>query len=298
MFLTLSSLGLLDPITRTLKAYITGLEPDVIQYPCEVRFIDVGQGDSTLVISDGYTILIDAGENDKGVDVVDYLLRLDIKELDLIIATHPHSDHIGGLDVVLKSIPAKRVIMPRIPDEIVPTTKTYTDFITECQRLDIKPEHAKRGQTLEFGKGVFTVMSPAPDIASDELNHYSIVTRFVYDNHNTFMFTGDVEAENEEAMLIEYGGNALSSHVLKLGHHGSKTSTTKEFYEAVNPLVAVILLGINNSYGFPPDKTMKTVASNDADVFRSDHHGDITIGVSDDKQLKITYEHQRRGRMG
>lgn len=297
MFVILCVTGWINPIANTIKTYITGLEPDTVRYPCEVRFIDVGQGDSTLILSDGYSILIDAGENDKGDDVVDYLNRLEIRELDLIIATHPHSDHIGGLDVVLRSIPAKRVIMPKLPDKIVPTTKTYTDFLLECQKLGIKPEYAKTGQRLEFGKGVFTVMSPSADLDSDNLNHYSVVTRFVYDNHNTFMFTGDAESKNEKIMLDTYGAAALQAHVLKLGHHGSSTSTTKSFYKAVNPLVDVILLSADNTYGFPTKKTMETIASNGAEVFRSDYHGDITIGISKDNKLQITYEHQRRDKL-
>ena len=144
----------------------------------QVHFIDVGQGDSILIRSDGHNILIDAGENDKGRTVVSYLEALGVDSLDLVIGTHPHSDHIGGLDVVISEIDVKQVLMPKVKKSIVPTTKTYQDLLAAIQDQNITAAISEPGQTYAFGKGLLTVLGPVQEY--DDLNDSSLVARFDY----------------------------------------------------------------------------------------------------------------------
>lgn len=243
---------------------------------CEVHFIDVGQGDSQLILSDGKAILIDGGENDQGAVVVDYLNGIGVEKIDLLVATHPHSDHIGGLDVVVNELEVGQILMPRLPDDLVPTTRTYTDLLEAIQGKDLKITAAKAGAAYTFGKGVLTVLGPQRDY--DDLNNTSLVCRFDYDGRS-FLFTGDIETPVEKDMLKD--GADLQADVLALGHHGSSTSTSKAFFREVDPAVCVISCGEGNSYGHPHKETLATLSDSDAQVFRTDYQGSIVIGVAD-----------------
>ncbi len=260
-------------------------ETDVHKNDCEVHFIDVGQGDSTLIISDGMTILIDAGENDKGKVVVDY-----IKKIDMIMATHPHSDHIGGMDIVINEFEIGKIVMPKIPDNIVPTTRTYTDFLTSIANKGLKITPAKVGAQFDFGKGLITILGPVGGFES--LNDTSLVAKFVYDDGKRFLFTGDMEKTAEKATLIQKNID-LKADVLKVAHHGSTTSTTKDFYKAVNPQYCVILVGDDNSYKHPSDKILERIKDNSAKIYRTDYQGSIVFGIVDG-QFNIRYEKQEK----
>lgn len=270
-------------ISSKITDAVAGIDVKASTYPCEVRFIDVGQGDASLVISDGEAILIDAGENTKGDEVVDYLERMKIKELSMIVATHPHSDHIGGIDVVMESFPVKKVLMPELKDEVIPTTGTFTDFLDAMEKQKIIPTYAKPGDEFIFGKGVFTVFAPVQEF--DDLNNSSIGLKFVYDNAASFLFTGDMEKKAEKAVLEQYSPEMLKADVLKSGHHGSKTSSSKDFFWAVNPAVCVISVGTGNSYGLPNDEIIKRYTANGAQIYRTDFHGDIAIGFDGEYHL-------------
>lgn len=252
---------------------------------CEVHFIDVGQGDCELILSGGKTVLIDAGENDQGDTVVNYLKNLGIQKIDLLIATHPHSDHIGGMDRVIDSFDIGRIVMPRLPDDLVPTTRTYTDVLTAIASKGLKITPAKVGDSYDFGPGRLTILGPAAEY--DELNNTSLVCRFVYDGVS-FLFTGDMESPVEKDMIKE-GGASLKSDVLKVGHHGSRTSTSQKFYQAVDPACCVICVGEDNSYGHPNPETLDTIAENGAEIYRTDYHGSIVLGVCD-KTLNVSTE--------
>ena len=259
---------------------------------CEVHFIDVGQGDCSLIRSDGKNILIDAGENDQGSTVVAYLKKLGITKIDLLVATHPHSDHIGGMDVVVDELEIGKILMPRLPDEMVPTTKTYRDLLTSITNKGLKITPAKPGASYEFGAGALTVLGPNDDY--DNLNDTSLVCRFTYgaNEEASFFFTGDMESTAEKD-LLQKGWN-LESDVLKVGHHGSSTSTSKKFYRAVAPDYCVISVGDHNSYNHPSKKTLETISAvNGAEIYRTDFQGSVVFAVQGG-DYQITYEKQAK----
>ena len=241
-----------------------------------VHFIDVGQGDSTLILSDGYAILIDAGENDKGDEVLSYLHDVGVQKIDLMIATHPHSDHIGGLDTVIDGIEVKEVLVPYLKPSIVPTTKTYTDFLTAVKDHNITLTQARVSDTYRFGNGKLTVLGPVANY--DELNNTSLVARFDY-GELSVLLTGDMEQDAERDLLAS--GASVSADILKLGHHGSSTSTSDAFLQAVAPRICVALCGEGNEYGHPHEETIERVTSYGASLYRTDLYGHIVFSAKD-----------------
>lgn len=239
----------------------------------KVHFIDVGQGDSMLIQCGGKNILIDAGENDKGAVVNAYLEKLGVDVIDLAIGTHPHSDHIGGLDVVLNAHPTEKIILPVIPEDMTPTTRTYEDLLKAIQAQNLKITAAKPGNTYAFGTGTLEILGPVKNDYKD-LNDYSVVCRFTFGNW-TFLFTGDMEADAEKDLLD--AGTDVSARVLKLGHHGSSTSTSQIFLDAVDPEICVMELGEGNSYNHPHRETVQKMNEGGYTVYRTDRNGTIVF---------------------
>lgn len=233
----------------------------------EVHFLDVGQGDSALIRSGDQTMLIDAGENDQGDVVVSYLKDLGIQKLDYVVGTHPHSDHIGGLDTVINAFDVGTVILP--PKEH--TSRTFEDVLNaiENKRLTItKPEV---GTEYPLGNASFCIIAPNKDYG-DDLNNWSVGIQ-VTDGDCSFLFTGDAEAPAEADMAAN--GIPLKSDVLKLGHHGSSTSSSPLFLDRVDPDYAVITCGVGNSYGHPHKETMEELDKRGIEVFRTDEQGTV-----------------------
>lgn len=245
---------------------------------CEVHFIDVGQGDSTLIISNGKTILIDAGENDKGKVVIDYLKKLKINKIDLLVATHPHSDHIGGMDTVIKEFEIEKIVMPKLSDSLVPTTRTYTDMLSEIAAKGLKITPSKPGLEYTLGDGTLSIIGPNSEF--NDLNDTSIVAKFVYGDYS-FMFTGDMEKPSEKDLLNSKA--EIKSDVLKVAHHGSSTSTHKAFYQAVDPDYCIISVGDGNKYNHPSKSTLTTIALNGAKYYRTDYSGSVVFKIADGK---------------
>ncbi|ADY54735.1 hypothetical protein Sgly_0369 [Syntrophobotulus glycolicus DSM 8271] len=240
-----------------------------------VHFIDVGQADSTLVQSPSSVILIDGGNNEDGPKVVAYLKAQGVTELAAIIATHPHEDHIGGLDTVIKAFPPRVVYLPNATT----TTQTFNDFISAVSASGAKRVEAKAGTRLDVSGITGTFLAPTGS-NYDDLNHYSAVLKITY--HNTsFLFTGDAESNSENEMLKN--GN-LQATVLKVGHHGSDSSTTPAFLKAVSPKYAAISCGKDNSYGHPHDATLNALSDAGIEVFRTDLSGTI-VATSDGKTI-------------
>ena len=254
---------------------------------CKVHYIDVGQGDCELIECDGKYMLIDAGENGHETEVRNYLDSLNIKKLDYVIASHQHSDHIGGLVEVLTEYEVANVIMPKLTKEQTPTNSTYSDFVKALQKSGAKVISAKPGATYELGGATFEVLGPVSNNAED-INSMSVMVRLDYGS-NSFLFTGDAETD-EEGEILETGAN-LDCDVLKVGHHGSTTSSGKKFLDAVSPSICVISCGADNKYGHPHKEITKRLAKYTDETYRTDICGDIVI-TSDGANLTVEYKNQ------
>lgn len=245
----------------------------------KVHFIDVGQADSILIQSDEQAMLIDAGNNADSKDVVAYIKSRNINKLDYIVGTHPHEDHIGGLDAVIESFDIGVIYMPKA----MSTTKTFEDVLNAISKKGMKVTTPVPGTTVELGKASFTILAPNSD-SYEETNNYSIVIKLEHGN-NSFLFTGDAEDISEKEMIDK--NYDLSADVLKVGHHGSSSSTTQEFLMKVNPKYAVICVGKDNKYGHPHKETMDSLNKKGIKIYRTDESGTITA-ISDGES--ITFE--------
>ena len=234
-----------------------------------VHFIDVGQGDSILAESDGHFLLIDAGENDQGDTVISYLEEAGVEALDYVIGTHPHSDHIGGLDDVIRAFDVETVILPPVEH----TTKTFEDVLDAIEEKDLSITLPVPGDSYGLGGAAFTILAPQKDYG-DDLNNWSVGLRLACGD-GAFVACGDAEAQAEEDMAAS--GLALSADVLKIGHHGSNTSSSEEFLRAVGPEIAVIECGEGNDYGHPHLEVLERLEAVSAAVYRTDLDGSVVV---------------------
>lgn len=244
-----------------------------------IHFLDVGQADSILLeLPNNEIMLIDAGNNSDGRKVVSYLRDKGIDTIDYLIGTHPHADHIGGLDDVIDNFEIGRIYLP----QVIHTSKTFEDVLLAVQRKGKKITPARAGVSiLNESELKIYFLSPIKN-DYDDLNHYSAVIKVDFLN-KSFLFTGDAEIPNEEEMIEKYG-SSLKSHVLKVGHHGSNTSTSEEFIEKVVPDYAVISVGKDNSYGHPSALVIQRLQNHGVKIYRTDLQGTI-IARSDGQQI-------------
>lgn len=248
----------------------------------KVYYIDVGQADSILITLGNSSMLIDAGNNDDGKAVVDFIAAKGISKLDIVVGTHPHEDHIGGLDDVINAFDIGEIIMPKVSH----TTKTYKDVLTAIKNKNHTVTAAKAGQTYALGSANIQVISPVKD-KYENLNQYSAVMRLTYQN-TSFLFTGDMEKANEDELLASLAD--VKADVLKVAHHGSRTSSTSSFLSAVSPQYAIICVGEDNSYKHPNANVLSRL-QNMMTVYRTDVHGTITV-TSDGQSISIDAEKQ------
>ena len=235
----------------------------------QVYFIDVGQGDSELIrLKDsGIDILIDAGTRSTKQELADYLKKLGVDDIDILIGTHPHEDHIGGMAKIIEEFPIGTLYLPETSDEMTPTTKTYESLLDAVEKMDVTMRTASAGDVLlEEGNISFKVLSPS-HTDYDNLNDYSIVTRLKVGD-TAFLFQGDAETPVEEEILDS--GADVSCDVIKLGHHGSSTSSSRAYLEAANPSAAVISCGVGNEYGHPHRETMDLLEKLSITPYRTD----------------------------
>ncbi len=243
-----------------------------------VHFIDVGQGDCTLIKTDKGNMLIDAGENGYETTVLNYLEEHGITELEYFVATHPHSDHIGGAAEVISGVAVKNVIMPKLSSSNTPTTKTYEKMLTAIKKSGSKVIAAKPGSEYIFGDVGFTVLSPFNQ--DENLNNMSVTLKLTYGSHS-FVLTGDAEKEVEKQLLD--CGYDLKADVYKLAHHGSTTSNSFKFFDAVNPEIAVISYGADNSYGHPHDEIIDMLEEKNVTYYTTAGSGTVIVKAAGDK---------------
>lgn len=244
-----------------------------------VYFLDVGQGDSSVILFGNKTILIDAGDMEHGDTVVDDLQELGVGHIDLLVATHPHSDHIGGMEDVLSAFPVTAVLDAGVPH----TSSLYEHFLDEIDDRGIPYSVAQRGETLSLDGLSILVLSPPEHRTDDNLNDNSVVLRISYGTVD-FLFTGDAGTETESSLLKT--GYALDAEVLKVAHHGSSDATSSAFLSRVNPAIAVISVGCGNEYGHPHEETLETLDAAGVTVYRTDTNGTILI-VSDGSSYSV-----------
>lgn len=241
----------------------------------KIHYIDVGQGDATLIQCDGKNMLIDAGENDKGMQVRAYLKKQGVEKLDYVIGTHPDSDHIGGLDVVIYNFDCETILMPDYKKD----TKTYDDVIQTIKNKHYKITSPVVGTTYELGEAKFTII--APNDKYDDANDASIGIIMRY-GQQSFLFTGDAEETSEKDIIKN--GIDIQAKVYKAGHHGSRTSSSDEMLALIRPEVVVISCGEDNSYGHPHASILNYCISNKIPIYRTDKQGTIVV-TTDGKQL-------------
>lgn len=246
-----------------------------VQGNLEVHFIDVGQADCSLLISDDDTMLIDGGNVSDGSLIITYLTRLGIDELDYVVCTHAHEDHVGGLSAPLHKFEVDTVYAPKTSSD----TKAYKNFREKALNAD-EYKNPRVGETIELGDCKITFLAPVTEDYED-LNNTSIVLKAQF-GATSFLFTGDAERDSEIDM-IENGAD-LKADVLKVGHHGSETSSSYRFLNEVMPKYAVISVGKDNSYGHPNEAVLSRFSDLGATVYRTDEMGDI-IATSDGKNI-------------
>ena len=233
-----------------------------------VKFFDVGQADSIFVQSAGVNMLIDAGTNNMGNTVVQNLKDLGITKIDYLVGTHPHEDHIGGMDDVINNFEIGTIYMPKVQTN----TKTFEDVLDAISNKGLTITTPEVGYVFEVGNTKCEVMCAGTGTTEENsnLNLSSIVIRMVY-GEESFLFMGDASEKNESSRQWP------QTTVLKVGHHGSDTSSSESFLNQVKPEISVISVGINNTYGHPKKTTLDKLNALETSIYRTDQNGTITI---------------------
>lgn len=242
----------------------------------EVYFLDVGQADSILIKLEDEYMLIDAGNNEDGVKLVNYFNELGIKEFKYVFGTHPHEDHIGGMDDIINNFKIDNYYMP---DKIT-TTKTFEDVLDALINNNLQYTILEKGDEFNLSSANFKVIYAGDE--TNDINDSSIVLKLTYGN-NSFLLTGDATSNVEKTLL----NDNIKSDVLKVAHHGSNYSSTDEFLDVVSPKYAVISVGKNNSYNHPTNSTLKKLNDRNIKLYRTDLDGTIKF-TSDGENIIIT----------
>lgn len=241
----------------------------------EIHFIDVGQGDATLIMCGGESMLIDAADNENGSKVQLYLAKRDVSTLKYVIGTHPDADHIGGLDVILYKFDCETLIMP----DVYADTATYRDVLDTMDVKGIENTLPVVGDVYTLGDATFTIIGPVDTY--DDRNDNSVCILFKH-GENTFLFTGDAQGEAEEDIVnLDID---IDADVYKVGHHGSNSSSSLDLLHKVTPEYAVISCAEDNSYGHPHAEVLNSLRMMGVKVFRTDEQGSIVV-VSDGESL-------------
>lgn len=259
---------------------VASASPSAVPLPdgiLEVFYFDVGQADCTLIKSGDYAILVDAGNTGQDELILGYLDALGIKKLDILVPTHPHADHVGSMASVVQTYEIEMILMSYAYSD----SDVYTEFLDAIEEADVPITVPEVGDTYALGDITVTVLAPVNDY--NDLNDASLVIKISY-GEVSFLFTGDAESLSETDQLNT--GLDLSADVLKVGHHGSISSSTRAYLDAVKPDYAVIQVGMGNSYGHPVQEVLTRLEEMNAKIYRTDLDGTITFS-SDGRTLTI-----------
>ncbi len=259
--------------TKEKKTSTTPLPSGII----EVHFIDVGQGDSVLIETKDSAMLIDAGDNQKGIEIVNYLQSQNIKKLDYLIGTHLRSDHIGGLDDVLNSFPVNRVLLPEIANH----TASFEELQNTLDKKNITITPPEAGKQYNLGDASFTILAPVNSY--EDLTDNNLVIKLDFGN-NSFLFAGDTEQPSEMSRMAQ--GVDLTADVLNIGHHSMEVSTNQEFLEAVAPAYAVICVGSDKGSDHPNEDILQGIKERSIKLYRTDIQGTIVF-TSNGKNISV-----------
>lgn len=243
-------------------------EKSEANYDMELHFIDVGQADALLITENDYTMLIDAGNNGDGDYLVSYLKEEGIDQIDYMILTHPHEDHIGGADTILESFQVDTLIMP----DKEANTKTYRDVVEAISENGVNWIFPELGETYDFSNASFTIIAPVKSDYGDNLNNYSVGIILVNKNNRVVAY-GDGEKEAELDIIST--GVDLHADILKIPHHGSSTSSCQDIIDLIQPAYGVIFSEVGNSYHLPNAIPLARYEETDMDLFRTDIQGTI-----------------------
>lgn len=255
-------------------------ETDIQEFPLAVHFLDVGQADSILVLSGDEAMLVDAGDMGGGDEVVDYLKTQGVEKLDYLVMTHPHADHIGGMPEVLEAFPVDTVILP----DAETSTKLYARVLESIYDKELTVRQPIPGDSFSLGEAQCLILGPAA-LDYEGLNNFSVVLKITL-GETSFLLTGDAESQAEQDILDT--GADVRADVLKVGHHGSYTSSSQKFLDAVHPHLAVISVGEGNSYGMPHKEPLQRLREMGVRVLRTDQLGPIVV-CSDGQSLEIAH---------
>lgn len=249
-----------------------------------VYYLDAGQSDCSIIVCDDQVMMIDAGTYDQVENIREALLSLNISRIDYMVITHQHDDHMGGAATIIQNYDVKNIIMPRLSDVNMVTTYAYEELLTSISERNVNAIAAEPGYHFNIGTADIDIFSPSEQ--DKNINNMSVVLKVVFGN-TSFLFQGDAEKKIENALLkTEYN---LTADIIKVGHHGSKTSSTAKYIQAVSPKAAIISCGSDNSYGHPHTETLETLENADVDIYITSLIGNITA-VSDGNKITITNE--------
>lgn len=249
-----------------------------------VYYLDVGQSDCTIITCDDEVMLIDSGTSNQGYNIRTSLFTLGIEEIDYMVITHQHDDHMGAAAELLSHYSVSNIMMPKIADVSSVNMLSYDNLLEAISENDVNPIPVSGGESFTLGSALVEVLSPIKQ--DDNLNNMSVVLKVTY-GETSFLFLGDSEKEIEKQLLRS--GESLSADVLKVGHHGSATSSHESFLEAVNPTYAVISCGDLNSFGHPHSDVINRLLDYDIVPYITSFNGNI-IAASDGKNVKMYAE--------
>ena len=246
----------------------------------KVHYLDVGQGDSIFIeLPNNETMLIDAAESYQSENIINYLKNLNYQKIDYVIGTHPHTDHIGGLRDIINTFEIGKIYMPKV----VSTTKTYENLLMAIKDKNLKINTAKAGTSI-IDTDALKISILAPNNSTyTELNNYSVVTKIIYGT-TKLLFMGDAEKLSENEIKEN-----VTADVIKIGHHGSNTSSSIDFIKKVNAKYGIISVGLNNKYNLPKEETITNWENSGTKIYLTSTNGTITA-ISDGTNIKIESE--------